>query len=261
TPKANLSEFMRHFNIAYTVAYNRRHNRVGHLYQGRYKAILVEGDSYLLELSRYLHLNPIRIKPHKGKGYAEQWKVLEKYRWSSLSGYLKASDRESWVNYDEVFGQVGGSRNRYRQFIEEGIEGGYDTPWEKLRGQVVLGRDEFVRKLKGKINEKASSREQPSMKVFEAVRPDDILKKVSRELGIKTEELLGKRPARRDYRALVMELMYWHGRVGQGEIGRRMGGLDYSTVSRERKRLRERIAVDRELTRLVEKAERTLNQR
>ena len=154
TPKANLSEFMRHFNIAYTGAYNRRHKRVGHLYQGRYKAILVEGDIYLLELSRYLHLNPIRIKPHKGKGYTEQWRVLEKYRWSSLRGYLKATERESWVNYDEVLGQVGGSRNRYRQFIEEGLERGYNTPWENLKGQVILGREEFVRKLKGKTNGK-----------------------------------------------------------------------------------------------------------
>jgi putative transposase len=261
TPKANLSEFMRHFNIAYTGAYNRRHNRVGHLYQGRYKAILVEGDIYLLELSRYLHLNPIRIKPHKGKGFAEQWRVLEKYRWSSLRGYLKATEKESWVKYDEVLGQVGGSRSRYRQFIEEGIERGYDTPWENLKAQMVLGREEFVRKLKGKTNGKPSPREQPSMKVLEAVSPDEVLRKMSRELGVKTEELVGKRTARRDYRALVMEMIYRHGRVGQVEIGRRMGGLDYSTVSRERKRLREKMAVDRDLKRLVEKAERSLNQR
>ncbi len=261
TPKANLSEFMRHFNIAYTGAYNRRHKRVGHLYQGRYKAILVEGDTYLLELSRYLHLNPIRIKPHKGRGYNEQWRVLEKYRWSSLRGYLRATERESWVNYDEVLGQVGGSRSRYRQFIEEGLESGYDTPWEKLKGQVILGREEFVRKLKGKTNGKASSREQPSMKILEAVSPDEVLKKVSRELGIKTEELVGKRPARRDCRALVMEMMYRYGRVGQVEIGRLMGGLDYSTVSRERKRLREKTDVDRDLKRLVHKTERGFNQR
>jgi putative transposase len=186
---------------------------------------------------------------------------LKKYSWSSLRGYLKATERESWVNYDEVLGQVGGSRSRYRQFIEEGIERGYDTPWEKLQGQVVLGGDEFIRRLKGKINGKASPREQPSMKVLEAVRPNDIIKQLSRELGIKTEELVGKRPARRDYRALVMEMMYRYGRLGQVEIGARMGGLDYSTVSRERKRLREKMAVDRALKRLVEKAERGLNHR
>jgi REP-associated tyrosine transposase len=62
TPKANLSEFMRQFNISYTGYYNRRHRRIGHLYQGRFKAIVVDKDSYLLELSRYVHLNPIRIK-------------------------------------------------------------------------------------------------------------------------------------------------------------------------------------------------------
>ena len=59
TPKANLAEFMRHFNVSYRGAYNRRHRRVGHLYQRRYKAILIEKDSYLLELSRYVHLNPV----------------------------------------------------------------------------------------------------------------------------------------------------------------------------------------------------------
>ena len=99
------------------------------------------------------------------------------------------------------------------------------------------------------------------MKILEAVSPDEVLKKVSRALGVKAEELVGKRPARRDYRGLVMEMMYRHGRMGQREIGRRIGGLDYSTVSRERKRLRERMAVDRALKRLVEKAERSLNQR
>jgi hypothetical protein len=177
----------------------------------------VEGDIYLLELSRYLHR--------------------------------------------DVLGHVGGSRNRYRQFIEDGIEGGYDKPWEKLQGQVVLGGDQFVRRLKGKTNRKTSAREQPSMKVLEAVPPDDILKQASRELGIKTEELVGKRPLRRDWRALVMEMMYRHGRVGQEEIGRLMGGLDYTTVSRERKRLREKMVMDHELRRLAGKAERSLNQR
>ena len=78
SPKANLSEFMRHFNIAYTGAYNRRHKRVGHLYQGRYKAILVESGIYLLELSRYLHLNPIRIKPLQRERLCRAMEGIEK---------------------------------------------------------------------------------------------------------------------------------------------------------------------------------------
>src|SRR5919106_2501983 len=67
TLKGNLSEFMRHFNVSYTAAYNRRHQRIGHLYQGRFKAILIDADSYLLELSRYVHLNPVRLRSYKAR--------------------------------------------------------------------------------------------------------------------------------------------------------------------------------------------------
>ena len=75
TVRGNLAEFMRHFNISYTSAFNRRHRRVGHLYQGRYKAILVDKDSYLLELSRYVHLNPVRIRPQHKRPVAEQLRL------------------------------------------------------------------------------------------------------------------------------------------------------------------------------------------
>ena len=67
TPDGNLSEFMRHFNIAYTYTFNRRHKRSGHLYQGRYKSFLIDADTYLKEVSRYIHLNPVRIKKHSKK--------------------------------------------------------------------------------------------------------------------------------------------------------------------------------------------------
>src|SRR5713226_4212631 len=125
TPKANLSEFMRHFNIAYTGAYNRRHKRVGHLYQGRYKAIVVEKDSYLLELSRYVHLNPIRIHAYQKRPYREQVKRLRNYQWSSLGGYLDSKRADPRVSYGEVLGQVQGSRKRYKEFVEQGIKAGY----------------------------------------------------------------------------------------------------------------------------------------
>ncbi len=114
TPKGNLCEYMRHFNISYTAAFNRRHGRVGHLYQGRYKAILVDQDGYLLELSRYVQLNPIRIKSYRGSAVGERIRYLEGYRWSSLPGYLKSANRQPWVHYEMVLGQVGGSRSGNR---------------------------------------------------------------------------------------------------------------------------------------------------
>jgi putative transposase len=76
TPEGNLAEFMRHFNISYTSAFNNRHNRVGHLYQGRYKSFLIDADSYLLEVSRYIHLNPVRIAASGRISVEKKWDVL-----------------------------------------------------------------------------------------------------------------------------------------------------------------------------------------
>ena len=120
TLRGNLSEFMRHFNISYTSAFNRRHRRVGHLYQGRYKAILVDRDSYLLELSRYVHLNPVRIPSQRKRPLQVQVRLLEGYRWSSLKGYWERKYQQSWVTYDSVLEQLGHSRRKYREFRKRG---------------------------------------------------------------------------------------------------------------------------------------------
>ena len=84
TPQGNLSAFMRQFNVAYTGYYNRRHHRVGHLYPGRFKAIVIEAESYLLELSRYVHLNPVRVMRRKDQSVKEKRDYLRNYDWSSL---------------------------------------------------------------------------------------------------------------------------------------------------------------------------------
>jgi putative transposase len=148
TPKANLSEFMRQFNISYTGYYNRRHRRSVHLYQGRFKAVVVDKDSYLLELSRYVHLNPVRIKAKAQRPESERIREISRYRWSSLPGYLEGKRKASWVTYEVVLGYVGGSRQKYAGFVQDGIREGFPTPWEDLRAQMVLGDRDFVKKAK-----------------------------------------------------------------------------------------------------------------
>ena len=179
TLRGNLSEFMRHFNISYTSAFNRRHRRVGHLYQGRYKAIVVDQDSYLVELSRYVHLNPVRIRPHLKRPVHEQMDFLERYRWSSLGGYWDAKKRQSLVTYDNVLEQMGRSRRKYREFIIDGIKGGYNTPWDSVQGQVVLGQEKFVERVKEGIEEKGSRREQPGIRQIQAKVPADVIAAVA----------------------------------------------------------------------------------
>ena len=125
TPLGNLSRFAQRFNTAYTVYYNRRHKRSGHLYQGRYKAILVEKDNYLLELSRYIHLNPVKIKRIKKDPIEKQIDFLRKYNWSSHLGYGLLKYRQGFVNYNSVLEYFGGDnkkgRKGYRGFVEEGV--------------------------------------------------------------------------------------------------------------------------------------------
>lgn len=252
TPKGNLSEFMRHFNITYTAAYNRRHNRVGHLYQGRFKAILIDTDNYLLELSRYVHLNPIRLASYKRKDDVEKLKDVEGYQWSSVEGYLSSLRKQSWITYDKVLDYLGGSRRRYREFVIDGIRQGYDTPWEDVKGQAVLGEEDFVERIKGRMKKRGSSREQPSVRQLEAMDPGVVLKKVARYFQVPESQITGKRTGRRDERGMALELMYRYCAVSQARLGA-LVGLDYTAVSRERTRLRERIDSDKRLKkRLIE---------
>jgi REP element-mobilizing transposase RayT len=252
TPKGNLSEFMRHFNISYTAAYNRRHSRVGHLYQGRFKAILIDADNYLLELSRYVHLNPVRVASYKRKDDREKFKDVEGYQWSSVGGYLGSLQKQFWITYDTVLDYLGGSRRKYREFVIDGIRQGYDTPWEDVKGQAVLGEEDFVERIKARMIKQGSSREQPSVRQLKAMDPGAVLKKVARYFQVPESQITGKRTGRRDERGMALELMYRHCAASQARLGA-LVGLDYTAVSRERTRLRERIESDKRLKkRLIE---------
>jgi len=138
TPKANLSIGMRQLNGMYTQSFNRAHKRVGHLFQGRFKAILVEKKSYRLELCRYIVLNPIRLK---STVKAQSWK------WSSYRATAGFISAPTFLSTDWVLGQFGKSRSqaqkRYREFLREGLE---NRPWEELKGQIYLGSEAFVEK-------------------------------------------------------------------------------------------------------------------
>ena len=147
TPLGNLGEFMRHFNIIYTSYFNRKHRRSGHLYQGRYKSILVDKNEYLSVLSRYIHLNPVRTKRMTGGTKEERVSYLLNYQWSSLPGYLKDKKREGFIDYGTVLSEYGGDnpkgRESYKKRILNDITSGLDVK-DKIIGQSVLGSDEFI---------------------------------------------------------------------------------------------------------------------
>ncbi|MBL1140950.1 MAG: addiction module toxin RelE [Proteobacteria bacterium] len=143
TAEANLSRGMRHLNGVYTQTYNRTHKRVGHLFQGRYKAILVEKESYLLEVVRYVLLNPVRANITKTAG---------QYRWSSYRAMIDKAEAPQWLDKDWILGHYGKrqstAQKNFIQFIREGKK---QSPlWENLRQQLYLGDEQFINKLQSK---------------------------------------------------------------------------------------------------------------
>jgi len=246
TPDGNLSEFMRHFNISYTYAFNRRHNRAGHLYQGRYKAFLIDSDNYLLAVSRYIHLNPIRIKALSDKTAKEKWYTLIEDKNSSLPGYLSVNKRRDFVTYTPVLSYVGGDnrkgRHQYRQFIKEGIEQEIENPLELGKSSGIVGEPDFIRWVKETfLDEKTDRREQPALRELRRkIKPEELIDHLAHLTGKSRKEIC-QRGKRSLERSMLMELLYRFSQITQPEIGRLAGGIDYSAVSQARKRLQVRM--------------------
>ena len=139
TPHGGLSRGMQYLNGVYTQRFNRRHGRVGHLFQGRFTAILVEKESHLLEVARYVVLNPVRAGTVRA---AKDWP------WSSYRATAGLSPVPSFLTTDWILSQFARSRTKapgaYRRFVSRGKGA---RPWEGLRGQIYLGSEAFVRKL------------------------------------------------------------------------------------------------------------------
>ena len=143
TPEANLSKGMRQLNGVYTQACNRRHRRTGHVFQGRFKAILVDQDNYLLELTRYVVLNPVR---------AGMVKHPRQYPWSSYRAMVGQAPAPPWLATDGLLAQFGSrrasARRRYSEFVLAGIK--QESIWGGLRQQIYLGDERFIARMQKK---------------------------------------------------------------------------------------------------------------
>jgi REP element-mobilizing transposase RayT len=259
TPLGNLSQFMRHFNISYTAAFNRRHRRTGHLYQGRYKSFVVDGDDYLAMVSSYIHLNPVKIGAVSKKPVAGQLDLLWKYRWSSLPGFVTPQKRWDFVDYRVVLAETGGDtpsgRRRYKKQIAVDLAEGLPVK-ERMVAQCLLGDEDFVQRIKEIFLLGGSDREQPALgEVHRYLAQDQILGVIQKVTGNSREQILTE-PG--PVRQMAMELLYRHGGMNNPGIGKLMG-VDYSTVSQGRKRFRERLKEDAGLQRMYKKAEETLS--
>lgn len=185
TPDANISQGMRQLNGTYTQTFNKRHDRVGHIFQGRFRAILVQKDSHLLELCRYVVLNPVRSGM---VATPEQW------QWSSYRATHGLSEACPALNYQWILSKfsstISEARTKYREFVLE--RGQQDwSPWERLKGEVIFGSEEFAAGFKALIGRKEEISEIPRLQrhvgrpTLEALLPQvDIILKSERNAVI-----------------------------------------------------------------------------
>ena len=210
TVEGNLSKGMRHINGVYTQHFNRRHNRVGHVLQGRFKSILVDRESHFLELCRYVVLNPVRAKIIN---------LVHQYNWSSYRATAGLEDEPDFLAVDEVLSQFNLKRDEavmaYREFVDAGIEA--SSPWENLKGQCILGAKEFQDRLKPAIKDKSALKEITRIERF-ALRPS------LEDIFIEANDT-GKRKRNELIRKAYLEYGYTLSEIG-GYLG-----LHYTTIS------------------------------
>jgi hypothetical protein len=211
TPDGNLSNGMKQLNGVFTQALNRTYKRVGHVFQGRYKAILIQKENNMLEVCRYVVLNPIRA------GIVE---YLDQWTWSSYRATAGRGKPHSCLKTDWILGQFGGSRRlaerSYREFIKEGIKA--KNIWKGVKGQSILGDEGFVEQVIKHVKKYEEVKEIPKEQRF-LNRPE-------------LEEIFQKEVIRnrRKRNGKIKEAVENHG-YSQKEIAHYLQ-MHYSTVSR-----------------------------
>jgi len=170
TPEANLSAGMQHYNGSYTGYFNRRHRRAGHLFQGRFKGHLIEEEGYFLEVSRYIHLNPVRAG---AVGRPEDWP------WGSSPGYVRGARKLEWVTYGRVLGEFGRAasqaRRSYGRFLRAGLENPPASPFGDAFRGLLLGSSAFVDRVRRLLDEKP---EDPGIPELQHLRRRPTLERI-----------------------------------------------------------------------------------
>ena len=244
TPLGNLSQIMRHINGAYTTYFNVRHQRSGHLLQGRFKAILVEANEYAKELSRYIHLNPARAN------------VVDKvitYPWSSYPYYVGRRRIPGWLKTDFILGYFGkrlkSAMNNYREFVEAVEEEECGSPLKDVIASTILGSSDFVENIKEKyLSVKEANRDVPALR--------ELLEKPTIEMiNIEVKSILTANA--KLSRQVSLYLCHKYSGKKLKEIGGYFG-VSESAVTQASHRLVMKITRDRKLKKAVEILEEKL---
>ncbi len=248
TKEANLSKAIQWLQTSYSVYYNRRHNRIGHLFQGRYKSILVGEENYWQNLSFYIHLNPIRA------GIVEK---LDDYRWSSYHDYVRIKKVHKWVLRKEVLKGLGESEEesliKYRELIME-KSGQEKKILEEIRYGLVLGSDKFVNWVEKKfINREVINSELPQQrKLSENEITKRVLDAVIKGFGIEMDRLIKRKRFRQQTgRDVAIYILHSHTGLSNKKIGV-IFGVSPTAIGKASIRIKDQMSKDKEFKKKVE---------
>ena len=250
TPHANLSRAMQWVNVAYATRYNRVHQRRGHLFHGRFKAVLMDADPYLKEVSRFIHLDPVR---------AGMVKTPELYPWSSFRAFIGHAAVPGFLETRSVLGTFGqnieSSRSLYKDFVLSPANGFSFDPHNGSAAGLILGDGAFVKWVKDTfLRRQGDEREVPQ---FKKLRPraclQDVLEAVSRETGRPVEALVKKGAKKNVERDLAIYLARTVTGASCEELGALFGGISGAGVTMRVKHFT-RLIKDNQL--LADKANR-----
>jgi putative transposase len=257
TPRGNLSRFMHRLQTAYTVYFNHRHGRHGHLMQGRYGAAVVERDAYLLRLSRYVHLNPVFTKALRNRPQRDRLAFLRQYAWSSYRSYIGKDRRFAWVDYAPILATVG-SRDApagatYRRFVEAGIVRIDAAFLEDARvSRLYLGSEAFRARMRalyeGLLGRQPRTEDIAFRRTGTRLPTERILQIVCAGLGVERESLLRRRRDCRA-RAVASRMLCDHGGLTQRQVAEVLGLRSGAAVSAQLHTLAEQLPTDRRLRR------------
>ncbi|MEY2409502.1 MAG: hypothetical protein QOF48_2172 [Verrucomicrobiota bacterium] len=274
TPEANLSRTGQWLNVSYSVWFNRRHQRSGHLFHGRFAAMIIEDDAGFQEVGRYVHLNPVRVmelglgKRQRAAGriglstapsrevVAQRLKVLREWKWSSYPAYASYSPSPDWLTQTPLGSLCGGRKLGERQgalraYTEKAVQEGLsERPWERLIGGVVLGSEAFAKGLFRKL--KGNAREQRGLQSLrQCAGWDQIVQAVA---GVKGEPWEKFRDRHGDWgRDAVLWLGRRTGRLPLRKLSELAGGMDYTAAGAAVSRFHRRLSKDPKLSQLVNK--------
>jgi REP element-mobilizing transposase RayT len=245
TNRANLCRSMQWFGATYTKRFNLRHNRSGHLFQGRFKNMLVQNDAYLLQLSYYIHRNPLR---------AAMVKRLSDYKWSSYRAYAYGKSNQNWLNTNVILAQfmnVKDPQQVYRENMQK-YSKEEQRIWEDLRHGIFVGTEKFVKKIKNRYLPDIPHAELPSQK--QVIKDVNIETAISKAAGLLKCDLNIFRESSRipkSFKAdrdLLIYIAWQLGVTTNQEIGTKFG-LSYSAVSQRVKIIKDMLNKDKALER------------